>query len=313
MRAAILCVLAGCTLDPLVEDDPAVSIHVLPRGSEVPYIEDDPELVHQIEVHDGLDDADLVDADGVVPRAQAWANGEAIHYWAFGNATRVGANAYVLVDGDDELDHPWLFDTLPGDAGYSAIHRVHHVQITGAYDGEVLPTLDALFDAIELGLVEEPEPTGAWIDAPVVMPGTRLEVGDGVLADPVQVLARGWRVDCFRLGGALGEQPLRNGSAATTQVSRLREGMSAGFTPAPVFQMARPTEAPSDRANWVPLVTIVEVRLAAGITAAEIDADADLFVRSQQGSINAYTPMVDSYTVTTSMQHWPVQLEEGKP
>jgi len=306
--------LAGCTLDPLVEDDPQVSVHILPAGSDVPSIADDPELVHQIEVHDGLDDDDLVEAEGVIARAPGWANGVAVSYWAFGNATRITATAYVLVDGEDAIDHPWIFDTIPGDPGYSPIRRLSHVQITGAYDDEVLPDLAALFDAIELGLVEEPVPVGTWIDAPVVMPGTTLEVGEDEVADPIIAYAGGWQIDHFRLGGDLAEQPLRFGGISTTQVSRLREEMSAGFTSAPVFQMALPTEPPTDRPNWLPLVTIVEVRLAPGVIAAtDIDADADLYMRSGSGSISAYTPLVDSYTVTTTTQHWAIQLEEGKP
>jgi hypothetical protein len=90
--------------------------------------------------------------------------------------------------------------------------------------------------------------------------------------------------------------------------------MAAGFTAAPVFQAAQPTEPPTDRPNWLPLVTIVEVRLAPGVIAAtDVDADADLFMRSGSGSISAYTALVDTYTITTTTQHWPTQLEEGKP
>lgn len=307
-------VLAGCALDPLVEDEPQVSVHILPPGTEVPDVSENAELVHQIEVHDGLDDGALVEAEGVIPRAQAWANGVPVSYWAFGNATRITAFAYILVDGDTPIDHPWILDTIPGDPGYSAFRRLSRVQVTPAYDGEVLPDLDALFDAIELGLVEEPQDAVSWVDAPVVVPGTTLAVADDQVAEPIEAYAAGWRVDYFAIGTALGEQPLRNGNISATQMSRLREGMSAGFSGKPVFQAALPTEPPTDRPNFLPLVTQLEVRLAPGVVAAtDVDADADLYVRSMTGSISAYTVLVDSYTVTTTTMNWPMQLEEGKP
>lgn len=314
MRALVLTLLAGCQLDPLVDDDPQVSVHVLPEGAEVPSVQGDPELVHQIEVNDGLDDDDLEEAEGVVPRETGWADGAAVSYWAFGNGARLTATAYILVNVNGPIDHPWIFDGVPGDPGYSAIRRLSEVRITEAYDGEVLPSIDAVFDAIELGLVLPPEPTGTWVDAPVVVPGTRLDVGaDADPAEPLIAYADGWAVPYFQFGGELGEQPLRFGNVSTSQVSRLREGSSAGFTGAPVFQLAQPTGPATDRPNWLPLVTVIEVRLAAGITVAEVDADADLYVRSSAGSIASYTPLVDSYTVTTSIQHWPTQLVEGKP
>jgi hypothetical protein len=311
----LLLLLAGCQLGPQVGDEPQVSLHILPAGSVVPDVADDPELVHQILVHDGLDDGDFEEAGGVVPRLEGWSGGQPVYYWGFGNATRLAAMAYILVDGDQPVaGHPWLLDGMAGDPGYSAIRRLQYVQITDAYDGEIIASLEALSDAVELGLVEEPVAAGTWIDAPVVAPGTTLEIGlYDPPAEPEVAYARGYRVPQFRFGGELGVQPLRNGSPPMAQLSRLRVGTSAGLTPEPIFQMAIPTELPTDAYNYTPLSTVVEVRLATGVTADLVTSDADLFRRGMTGSISAYTAMVDSFTITTTILNWPMQFAEGAP
>jgi hypothetical protein len=306
----------ACALDPLVEDEPGASVHVLPAGTEVPYVGDDPELVHQIVVHDGLDDGDLEEAMGIIQPRVGWAGGAEVRYWAWGNAPRTGSTAYVLVDGGGApVDHPWLLDTMPGDPAYSPLRRLQHVVVTAAYDGEVIATLRALADALELGLIEPPVPTGTWVNAPVVAPGTRLDVG-GLAgpASPTQAYAGGVRVDHFVLGGERGVQPLRNGAIPVGQASELLEGSSVRPLAEPVFQYAAPAEPPTDAFNYTPLVNMVTVRLADGVVAEEaIFGDADLFVRSGTGSISATTAAVESFEITEVVRNWPIQFEAGKP
>jgi hypothetical protein len=306
--------LGGCTLDPLVEDEPGESVHVLPPGSEVPRIDEDVELVHQISVHDGLDDGDLEEAGFVIARETGWANGVAVNYWAFGNAPRFAGLVYVLVDGGGErIDHPYLFDSIPGDASYSPFRKIQHVVVTDRYDGEVLPTIRALEDAFELGLVEEPVNIGFWIDAPVVPPGVTLDTGRVDPEPPVEAYAAGFRVDYFVFGGERGVQPVRNGGMPAGQASVVREAGQVRFSSEPIFQYGIPAEPAVDGFNWTPLVTMVEVDLAAGVLGDTIAADADLFVRSMTGSVTGMTPAVDRFTVTTTVRNLPVQFEEGWP
>jgi hypothetical protein len=307
--------LGGCTLDPLVEDDPAASVHVLPPGSEVPRIDDDPELVHQITVHDGLDDGDLEEAGGVVARETGWADGQEVHFWAFGNAPRTAALAYLLVDASGErIDgHPWVLDSIPGDPAYSPFRKLQHVVITDLYDGEVLPTVRALEDAVELGLVDEPVPTGRWVDAPVVPPGTTLDVGRDTPDAPIEAYAGGYRVDLFVFGGERGVQPVRGGGIPLGQASVVREAGQVKFSAAPIYQYGIPAEPATDGFNWTPLVTMVEVDLAAGVTDDAIVADADLFTRGMTGAITGMTASVDRFTITTTIRNLPVQFEEGWP
>ena len=309
--------LGGCMLEPLVEDDPGVSVHVLPPGSEVPRIDDEPELVHQITVHDGLDDGDLEEAGGVVPRETGWVDGVEVSYWAFGNAPRTAALLYMLVEEADggwkRIDHPYLFDSIPGNLSYSPFRKIELVYVTDAYDGELLTTIRALEDAVELGLVAEPITSETWIDAPVVPPGTTLDVGREDPSDPIEVYAGGYRVDAFVFGGERGVQPTRRGSLPVGQASLVREAGQVRFGSTPIFQYGIPAEPAGEDFNWTPVVTMVEVDLATDVTADVISSDADLFVRSGSGSITGMTPLVDRFTVTTTIQNLPIQFEEGRP
>lgn len=314
----IALVQVGC-LGPLVEDDPAYSVHILPPGSEVPALEEDEALLAQVRINDGLDDGKLMENDGVVPRIAGWANGVEISYWSFGTTTRVGAMAYVLVEDASHayvpIEHPWLLDSIPGDPVYGPIRRIQHVVVTDAYAGEILTTVRALEDAIELGLVEEPVPAGTWVNAPVVAPGTRLDVGEGFApAEPIEAYANGHRVPTFRFGGERGVQPLRSGQPPLGQAATLRERGSVQFEKAPVFQWGVPAEVPVESHNYTPLAAIVEVDLADGVVAAEqVHGDADLFTRSANGAISGVTSLVDSFVVTETVRNWPMQFTEGAP
>jgi hypothetical protein len=310
-------VLLGGCLGPLVDDAPGASVHILPAGASVPGIADDPERLHQITVHDGLDDDVLAGSGGVVPRSVGWAAGAEVQYWDFGAAPRVGAPIYVLVEatgaGPRRLDaHPYLLDSIPGDPRYSPLRRIQLVHVTPRYRGELLTSLAALDDAIELGLVDEPVPAGTWVNAPVVPPGTRLEVGATASAAAAAAFAGGYQVDVFPLGGDLGVQPLR-GNVPLGHASLVREAGSLRLSDAPVFQWGIPAEPPTDRFNYTPLVAIVEVDLAADVTADMITADAELFRRAGNGNITGVTAAVDDFEVTDRVHNWPIQFVEGAP
>jgi hypothetical protein len=305
----VLC--AACRLEPLVDDDPGASLEILPPGSELPRIDENLELLHQIQVHDGLDDGALEMNGGRVLRITGWAEGAQVSYWSFGNAPRFGALAYVLVDEQRRpIEHPMILDSIPGDAVYSPMRKLIHVVVTDDYDGEIFPTVESLTDGVELGLVLEPEPVGTWFDAPVVMPGTTLDRGESVEPTPTrEAIAQGYRVDLFVFDDdPRAVQPLRSGSIPTTQAASLREQGSVSFKPSPVFQKALPAAPPAEMANYTPLVQIVEVQLATGVVAADLHADADLFTRGMTGSISGYTAAVDSATVTTVYKNWPMEF-----
>ena len=315
LGVAVLATTGGCLLEPLVDDTPGYSVNILPPGAEVPSVADDAELTHQISVNDGLDDRALDEAGGVVKRSIGWAGGVQYAYWSFGKAPRVGAAAYVLVDAAGaRVDHPYLLDSVPGDPGYSPIRRLQTVTVTAAYRGERLTTLAALADALELGLIEEPVAAGTWVNAPVVPPGTTLEVGGAGPAAPVEMYARGFRVGAFVLGGPRGVQPLRNGAVMVAQASLMREGSNVALGTTPCFQYAVPAEPATMAPNYSPLSQIIEVKLAPGIVAADtIHSDSDLFTRSTTGAIRSTTANVVDFEITDTVWNWPMQFEEGLP
>ncbi|MDB4961427.1 MAG: hypothetical protein JWP01_1426 [Myxococcales bacterium] len=315
-------------------DAPAGPMYVRPAGTVVPSIADSAELASQIKIFDGLNDGALATAGGVVTRSPGKANGAAVMFWNFGAAPldgnfAISAPVYVLADDDGagtltpRTDHPYLLDSIPGDARYSPIRRIVYVPVTATYAGEVLSSVEALAEAIELGIVGEPKPAGTWRNLPVVPVGTRLELG-GVAApmDALPVYARGYRVDVFPLGGALGIQPLRNNGIPTGQEDRLLSGVATGTPPVmsttldaqPVFQYGIPAAPPTTAFNYTPLAFQVEVRLASGVDPTTITADSALFRRGTTGAISGYYPTsVASYTVTTTLSNKQVQFAEGAP
>jgi hypothetical protein len=342
--------LAGCNLlDPQASDAPLDAApvpgapdaapdaapgaprYVLPPGATVHSIANLPELANQIRIFDGLSDSALEMNGGVVLRGTGKAGGDTVRYWDFGAAQMDGnfavkAPLYILADDEGDgvftprSDHPWLIDSIPGDPRYSAVRQIFWVPVTATYAGELLTSIEALAEAFALGLVGEPVPAGTWRNMPVVVTGTRLELGG--TEEPLaatEVFGRGHRVELFVLGY---QQPLRNNLVPVGQESRLLSGVESGDPPTlptstdpqPVFQYAIPTEPPTTAFNYTPLATALEVRLARNVAPAEVDADADLFTRSGTGSINGYyTDTVASWAITTTVSNRQLQFAEGAP
>jgi hypothetical protein len=353
LAPALVALGGGCdTLQPLVDDDrydaaPSNDVDaappadastgprfVLPAGSAVPGVADNAELVTQIRLNDGLSDNALASNGGVLARSTGKAGGATVMFWNFGAAPMAGnfavtAPLYVLVDSDGasgwipRADHPAIIDTIPGDTFYSPIRRIMYVPVTATYAGERIPSLDALSEALALGLVSEPVQAGTWRNMPVVPPDTKLEVGGAAPpVVPTEVYGRGYRVTLFPLGGDRGTQPLRNGSMPVGQESRLFSGVPSGTPPtlpasadpAVVFQYGIPAAPPTTAFNYTPLVTQLDVRLATGIAPTTINNDPQLFARSATGGINGYyVDSVASYAVTTTVTNKQLQFQEGQP
>jgi hypothetical protein len=345
-RYSIIICLAACNIGPRVSDQPVDApiapdappevSSILPPGTAVPSISANDELVSQIRINDGLNDTTLTMNGGVVVRSTGKSAGATVRYWNFG-ATPVEGNfavaapLYVFGTLDDAgvftplPDHPPLIDTICGDVRYSPIRRVINVPVTTKYAGELITTMAALSDAIDLGLVGEPIADGTWVNMPVVLPGTSLEVGDPSLTPPVpakQVYGRGYLVEVFELGTSLGRQPLRNGSIPIGQSSSLQSGVATGTPPVlstavdpqPVFQYPIPTAPPGMTFSYSPVTTDVVVRLATDVAPTAIVADADLFRRSSSGAITGYyVTTVAMYTVTTTVNNLQLQFAEGSP
>lgn len=341
--------LIGCNMGPRVKDieidssipmppdtPPGGPRFVLPPDAVVPSTADSLELQTQIQFNDGLVDATLAANNGVIIRGTGKSNGATVRYWHFGpfviDSFSVLAPVYIFGTVDTAgvftplPDHLPMLDTLPGDLRYSAIRRVLNVPVTDAYAGEKITSLDALTEALQLGLVEDPIVEGTWINMPIVPPGTKLEVGGADPTLPAQkVYARGYLADAFELGTSVGRQPLRLGIVDVRQASSLLTGVATGTPPIlpttpdaqPVFQVTIPTVPPvltPPAPNYSPLCQDVTVRLATGVQPSDITSDTDLFRRAANGTMNGYRPdNVASYTVGTVVNNIQIQFTEGLP
>ena len=178
--AALALAAVGC-LEPLVDDTPTGGDHVLPPGTVLPTLAAaDPAAADEVEAYDGVDD--------LVPLDTAFAAGGAIHTWDFGPAPTFAAPVFMLVrrtaTGPERVAHNTLVDTVPGDAGYSPFWSMYLVYVTDRYQGEVIPSVAALDDALTKGLIEPPDPQEFAVNCPVVADDVALASGLGAATIP---------------------------------------------------------------------------------------------------------------------------------
>ncbi len=176
--------ITGC-LDPLVDDEVRplfASDLILPAGAEVPAAEEAAALAAQLRRADGVDGP-------VVPLISAFQGGKVVRYWDFGPTTDRVAGVYVLARGGPEgpepvADHPPVFDTIPGEPGYSPFWQMSWVIVSEAWSGQRLPSLAAIQQAKAAGLVSGLQPTPMNVNCPVVASGVALDQGPG--REPLQ-------------------------------------------------------------------------------------------------------------------------------
>ena len=349
----VIC-LAGCNIGPRGEDAPDAARppdappdapsgfkFLLPAGTDVPSIGTDAALLFQIKENDNIGDSVTT-----LPRSNGKAGGVAVKFWNFGPTpveTNIGpgstvflpvmATLYVIgrIDSNNVFqpipEHPRLIDTIPGDPRYSAIRRVINVPVKPTYKGELITSVAALTEAIELDLVEDPVPDGTWVNIPVVLPTQLIEVMTGVTAMPTQVYGRGFKVDVFELGTSLGRQPLRAGFPPHPlgQASSLFSGVGPikPTTPdnvgGPVFQFG-PQTAPPTAFSYTPITQDISVRLANGVAPAAVTGDIpDLYTRGTlagsppgSGAITGYNSAnVESFTVNVVFNNLQIQYTDG--
>jgi len=324
--AAVAVIGATGCLGPLVKDQPGASTNLLPAGTVVPDATTNLDLKVQITLNDGLDDTAFA-LNMTIPLRMGMSGGKPVGYWSFGPATQAPSPIYkffkMTASGLAPIAHPPLLDALPGDHGYGPIHEINQVVVTDAYNGELITTIDALADAIDLGLVNEPTPLilmpgmtmpgKYFVDCTVVLPNTKLEVGGTMLqALPETMYARGYTVTAFEFGGAFGVQPIPAGGVLmpTSQVSFLRVPGGIYDTAHPVFQAIPPMGTPPPlMPNYTPLSVVVNVDLVP--MAPAITSDDQLFKRSPTGAITGTQPAVAAFQVTSSIQLLQLQFMDG--
>jgi hypothetical protein len=158
---------AGC-LDPLVEDDPGYSRWVKPSGTVIPSAYLDLQINRKIDNNDGASMPSVALKAG-------FAGGVSVSWWDLGVAKRSAAPAYGIARCTPEgvqpiVEHPVIVDNIPGDSDYSPYRAIQWACVLPKYNGEVISSLDAFNDAIDLGLIDDPsgKMTDAWVNQPIV-------------------------------------------------------------------------------------------------------------------------------------------------
>ena len=271
--------LAAC-LGPRVEDDPGYSHRLWSEGTKPMRLEDDERMSLSIADADGL-------PDSVMPRSTGFLAGETVHFWDFGEASTSAAPAWVFLrkgkdkDGPGEpFGHPALVDTAPGDDGYGPLRLIYAVYVTKAYRGEVIPSFAALEDAIELGLVEEPESTGEVVAWPIVRAGAELEVGDEELEAPDAVLYRDYLLPCFKLeayGQVLGMPMLSRGRVKAAGGYMLRRHLESEAVSGGELATNLVFTSPLDSMSYTGMVELTEVTVPKDYVFGDVADEAQLF------------------------------------
>lgn len=205
-----LCLGPAC-LDPQVDDEVTGQRQVLPPGTELPTIDDDPMLAAQIAQFDNV--------DGVIPAISAFAGGMPVQYWNFGPSPDYVVPLYYLIEPDTGrllTEHGPIFDFIPGDDRYSPYWAMVLLPITDAYNGEIIPSVSAVEEANRLGLIDAPMAIDTFVNCPVVASDVRLDMGDGEPGvAPALGVYRGVRVPLYDLNRLLSVPPRSLGEDAT--------------------------------------------------------------------------------------------------
>ncbi|MEO8706134.1 MAG: hypothetical protein ABI867_39255 [Kofleriaceae bacterium] len=182
MRALALVIpLASACLGPQVDDGVTRPTELLPAGSTVTSALADPEIAARVDANDGV--------DGRIVRQTAFVAGRVVHVWDFGPAPEIAAPLFVIVERDPSgnlvrTPHDTIIDAIPGDPGYSPFWAAFFIEITDAYDGELMTSFSAVAEAVDRGLVLAPVAQPFAVNCPAVGLGVELEVGDGQATPP---------------------------------------------------------------------------------------------------------------------------------
>jgi hypothetical protein len=165
-----------------------------------------------------------------------------VQYWDLGTVAATAVRPMWIfrrhgANGPEEVMHPNMIESIPGDTSYTPLRQLYTVYVTSAWDGEKITSLRALEDAIEFGLVETAEAQQSFVDCVVVSRATQLENPINGEAGPLPAYYKGQRVFQFCI------YALEDGAGAFG----LNNGM---FTPNDAYLLRRENELqPLDEAQ----------------------------------------------------------------
>jgi hypothetical protein len=169
---AIALFCSGC-LDRSETEPGTYSSYVLAAGVEVRPLERTQSAKMKLDLNDGL-------SGTLIPLRKGFVAGHEVEYWDLGSAPLTAEPIWVFKRRDGgPLTHPPVVDSIPGDTAYSPIRIIFEVYVTARYNNEQFPSLRAIDDGVELGLLEEPIQTETFTNCVVTVKETQLESGDG--------------------------------------------------------------------------------------------------------------------------------------
>jgi hypothetical protein len=302
--------LSGC-LDPLSDDQPGYSRHLLPSGSEIPSAANDPAVNRKIDMNDGI-------SMGKAPLKSGFANGVAVKYWDLGSGRGSASPAYQLARCDSggrptgqQPNHPLLVDALPGDAEYTQIWAIYYVCLTPSYNGELITNLSALSDAYELGMAIEPKEPLSWRHHPIVMEGVMLEGATDTSGMIEPLFVRGMRASTVDFG-ADGEVTPSMGKSVTT---------------ANVYEIVRPGSTKVERVvfgslgispegtrieGYAPIWTVVTATITADADITMFTKESDIATVNMDRTLTKASPLVVSVVATMNRFARPLQFSGGE-
>lgn len=207
-------VALGC-IDPLSDDTVALGKLQYQSPADVPRASD--EIMAQIDANDGV--------ERLIARRSAFWKGQRVWYWDFGPAPARTLPLYAIVrlaaDGTPTIltEHPYIIDSIPGDAGYTPFWTVYFVPVTAAWNDDAIASVAELQLAQDLGLVGQPFEAGVLSNCPVVHPDVRLVTKDVAEVPPADAFYRGVTVPLYGMGFF---DPAADGTAPISDVVQLR-------------------------------------------------------------------------------------------
>jgi hypothetical protein len=231
--AALLLAATAC-LKPASETGELYSSYVLPPNAHVRLLEDEPGAAKKLDANDGL--------GMTIPLRSAFVGGSEVQYWDFGPITAISVKPMWIfrsrgADMALEVDHPNLIDSIPGDTPYTPLRQLFLTFVTDAYRGERITSLRALEDAVEMGLLEAPQPQDVFVNCVVALSTVQRQISkEGAMDGPQPAYYRGRVVNQFCVGGFV----------ANVGAFQLKDG---SFTPGNAFLLRRENETqPLDEA-----------------------------------------------------------------
>lgn len=302
--------LAGC-LEPLSDDTAGYSRNLLPSDAEIASVSEDPSFTRRVDMNDGITGTNVAQKNG-------FAVGVPVKYWELGAGRGSATPAYQLArcDGDGqplpdgELDHPLLFDAVPGDADYSQVWAINYVCVTPAYAGQRITNMPALSDAYELGLALEPKAASAWKHVPVIMEGVTLDGAQNGVPAPRIAYCRNYQFTVADFGASANIDASLVTNGKTVAIGYVYDLNRPGSTKVERVVFASPqfNEDGSRSSKYVPIWTIVNVTITADADINSFTQESDIATVNMDKTFTKASPLVVSVTASTNRSTRAIQF-----